>query len=32
MYPELDRWREQRELLDPHHLFTSDLSRRLTLC
>jgi decaprenylphospho-beta-D-ribofuranose 2-oxidase len=32
MYPELDRWREQRELLDPHHVFSSDLSRRLSLC
>jgi decaprenylphospho-beta-D-ribofuranose 2-oxidase len=32
MYPDLDRWREQRELLDPHHLFVSDLSRRLSLC
>ncbi|HEV7196403.1 MAG TPA: FAD-binding oxidoreductase [Pedococcus sp.] len=32
MYPGLDAWREQRELLDPHHLFVSDLSRRLHLC
>ena len=32
MYPDLDAWREQRELLDPHHLFVSDLSRRLNLC
>jgi decaprenylphospho-beta-D-ribofuranose 2-oxidase len=32
MYPGLDAWREQRELLDPHHLFVSDLSRRLQLC
>jgi decaprenylphospho-beta-D-ribofuranose 2-oxidase len=31
MYPDIDRWREQRELLDPHHLFTSDLARRLHL-
>jgi decaprenylphospho-beta-D-ribofuranose 2-oxidase len=32
MYPRLDEWRAQRELLDPHHLFVSDLSRRLSLC
>lgn len=32
MYPQLDTWREQRELLDPHHVFVSDLSRRLHLC
>jgi decaprenylphospho-beta-D-ribofuranose 2-oxidase len=32
MYPDLDRWRELREQLDPHHVFVSDLSRRLRLC
>ena len=32
MYPRLDEWRAERELLDPHHLFVSDLSRRLSLC
>ena len=32
MYPQLDRWRELREQLDPHHVFASDLSRRLSLC
>jgi decaprenylphospho-beta-D-ribofuranose 2-oxidase len=32
MYPHLDHWRELREQLDPHHVFASDLSRRLNLC
>lgn len=32
MYPDLDRWRELREELDPRHVFASDLSRRLQLC
>ena len=32
MYPHLDRWRELREQLDPHHVFVSDLARRLRLC
>lgn len=31
MYPELPRWRSLRERLDPHHVFTSDLARRLQL-
>lgn len=31
MYPELDRWREVRERLDPSHVFRSDLDRRLGL-
>jgi decaprenylphospho-beta-D-ribofuranose 2-oxidase len=31
MYPQLPRWREIRERLDPEHLMTSDLSRRLRL-
>ncbi|MDP9396141.1 MAG: FAD-binding oxidoreductase [Actinomycetota bacterium] len=31
MYPRLDEWREARERLDPHHVFTSDLARRLAL-
>ncbi len=31
MYPELDRWREVRERLDPHRVLTSDLSRRVDL-
>ncbi len=31
MYPELDRWREIREQLDPHRRMTSDLARRLQL-
>lgn len=31
MYPELDRWREVRERLDPHRRFCSDLARRLDL-
>ncbi|MGZ4150075.1 MAG: D-arabinono-1,4-lactone oxidase, partial [Actinomycetota bacterium] len=29
MYPELDRWRELRDRLDPHHVWRSDLARRL---
>ncbi len=29
MYPQLPRWREVRERLDPHRLMRSDLSRRL---
>ena len=31
MYPDLDRWSEVRERLDPHHLLRSDLARRLGL-
>jgi decaprenylphospho-beta-D-ribofuranose 2-oxidase len=31
MYPDLDRWRELRDQLDPGHVFVSDLSRRLHL-
>jgi decaprenylphospho-beta-D-ribofuranose 2-oxidase len=31
MYPELDRWREVRERLDPNHVMRSDLGRRLDL-
>jgi len=31
MYPELDRWREIRERLDPHRRMASDLARRLQL-
>jgi decaprenylphospho-beta-D-ribofuranose 2-oxidase len=31
MYPELDRWREVRDQLDPAHIMRSDLSRRLQL-
>lgn len=31
MYPELDRWREVRERLDPDRRLVSDLSRRLDL-
>lgn len=31
MYPELDRWREVRERLDPDHVLRSDLDRRLGL-
>jgi decaprenylphospho-beta-D-ribofuranose 2-oxidase len=31
MYPKLGRWREVRSALDPHHLFTSDMDRRLDL-
>ncbi len=31
MYPELDRWREVRERLDPGHLLRSDIDRRLGL-
>ena len=31
MYPRLDEWRRQRDLLDPGHRFGSDLSRRLQL-
>ncbi|MGI8536420.1 MAG: FAD-binding protein [Mycobacteriales bacterium] len=31
MYPELDRWREIRERLDPRRRLTSDLARRLQL-
>lgn len=29
MYPELDRWLDVRERLDPSHIFRSDLDRRL---
>jgi len=31
MYPRLDRWREIRSVLDPHHALTSDMDRRLDL-
>lgn len=31
MYPRLEQWRAVRERLDPQHVFTSDLSRRLQL-
>jgi decaprenylphospho-beta-D-ribofuranose 2-oxidase len=31
MYPELDRWREIKQSLDPAHVLRSDLDRRLGL-
>jgi decaprenylphospho-beta-D-ribofuranose 2-oxidase len=31
MYPQLDRWREVRSALDPHHKLRSDMDRRLNL-
>ena len=31
MYPELPRWQELRDRLDPNRVFSSDLSRRLML-
>jgi decaprenylphospho-beta-D-ribofuranose 2-oxidase len=31
MYPRLDEWRAARDRLDPHHVFASDLARRLEL-
>jgi hypothetical protein len=31
MYPELDRWGEERERLDPGRVLRSDLDRRLEL-
>jgi decaprenylphospho-beta-D-ribofuranose 2-oxidase len=31
MYPRLDEWRAGRDRLDPHHVFSSDLARRLEL-
>jgi decaprenylphospho-beta-D-ribofuranose 2-oxidase len=31
MYPDLDRWRDVRERLDPKHVLRSDLSRRIVL-
>lgn len=30
-YPRLAEWREQRAAMDPHHVFVSDLARRLSL-
>ena len=31
MYPRLDEWRIVRDKVDPDHVFTSDLARRLQL-
>ena len=31
MYPQLDRWREVRSTLDPSHVMSSDMDRRLNL-
>ena len=31
MYPRLDEWCAVRERVDPDHVFTSDLARRLAL-
>ncbi|WP_245886477.1 FAD-binding oxidoreductase [Kineococcus xinjiangensis] len=31
MYPRIDEWRAVREAVDPNHVFTSDLARRLAL-
>jgi len=31
MYPDLDRWREVRQRIDPHAVLRSDLARRLDL-
>jgi decaprenylphospho-beta-D-ribofuranose 2-oxidase len=31
MYPQIDRWREIRSSLDPRHVFSSDMDRRLKL-
>ena len=31
MYPRLDAWRAVRARVDPDHVFTSDLARRLAL-
>jgi decaprenylphospho-beta-D-ribofuranose 2-oxidase len=31
MYPQLDRWREIRSALDPSHVLSSDMDRRLDL-
>ena len=31
MYPDLDRWRDVRERLDPNHVLRSDLARRIAL-
>ncbi len=31
MYPELDDWRRERDLLDPHRRMCSDMARRLRL-
>jgi decaprenylphospho-beta-D-ribofuranose 2-oxidase len=30
-YPRLAEWHQQRDILDPQHVFTSDLARRLSL-
>ncbi|MBA8827481.1 FAD/FMN-containing dehydrogenase [Saccharopolyspora lacisalsi] len=31
MYPRIDEWRKIRASVDPQGIFTSDMSRRLTL-
>ena len=30
-YPRLDEWRQERDRLDPRHVFRSDLARRLAI-
>jgi decaprenylphospho-beta-D-ribofuranose 2-oxidase len=30
-YPRLDEWRQERDRLDPRHVFSSDLARRLAI-